>query len=119
MMKLFYCCFILLSFGYINQGYYANVKSRYNGKVDSLTYTINGVRRITVTNLSRNIDTIISYDGKGLYEKNISAYWALYKNGRKVDSIFQFNDLGGWSHEMTILITDSLTLEEQFPNLKN
>lgn len=117
--NLFYCLLVYIFCG-CSSNYKVNVASNYNGLIDSLTYSVNGQRKIKISNLASGTDTTLYYNGDNITSKDIYSYLSIYKGGVKVDSAFEYTDLGGaaWPSKMNVIITDSLTLQIQYPDFQ-
>lgn len=114
------CCLLACIFFGCSSDFEVRVTSKYNGIIDSLTYSVNGQRKIKISNLEIGTDTTVYYNGDNITSKDIYSYLNLYKNGIKVDSTFNYTDLGGaaWPSKMNVIITDNLKLKIQYPDLQ-
>lgn len=107
---------IAILFFNCSKTYQAKIQSNYADIVDSLVYYINAKEEFKILNIKNGLDTTITYSSKEFKTKDISTFISIFKNGKKVDSIFQFTDLGSLPSPIHITITDSLKLRVNYPD---
>jgi hypothetical protein len=86
------------------------IKSAYKGTLDSVTVRLFANKVATAYNLYYGMDTAIYFHRKDHNSHDVSMYVILYKHGKKVDSLFHYNDLSFVTADLDIVITDSMKL---------
>jgi len=104
--------FIYASITHVFTRYKVFIKNNAASTVDSVVITVNSKPVAIFKQLRCNDSAVVEYSTNGMNtQHDVFIMGLLYKDNERIDSFFDFNDLGYLSPEIKVVITDSLQLK--------